>query len=252
VVTLQLDNDSSTILTQTALTSIIQPQATVGLPPHQVETASSDGNVDSNNGLVDPTITPGSGAGSTENSVNYLYGADGSDDLIGSDDTDVLNGGRGNDTYNAGAGNDILIYDPADQKIDGGAGTDVLRSDEAALGLLNNVGVAMDATTGFSLVEVVPFKQNIKNIEVLLITDDAESSPFKGGLLNLTAQDVLDITDPNDHALSVLGNPGDVVHLGNGGWTNAGALDANGFQTYSQTLNGINLLLHIEHTIVVT
>ena len=134
--------------------------------------------------------------------------------MTGDNDTDVLNGGAGNDTLLGGDGNDILIYDSADQKIDGGGGTDVLRTDEAAFGLLNNVGVATDAATGFSVVEVVPFKQNIKNIEVLLITDDAESSPFKGGLLNLTAQDVLDMTDPNNHTLTVLGNPGDVVNLG--------------------------------------
>lgn len=76
-------------------------------------------------------------------------------------------------------------------------------------------GVETDAATGFSVVEVVPFKQNIKNIEVLLITDDAGSSPTKGGLLNLTAQDVLDITDAN-HQLFVSGNPGDVVNLGTG------------------------------------
>ena len=216
MVTLKLDNDDSILVDQTALTSIIQPQATVGLHPHQPETASFDGNADANNGLSDPTITPGPGAGSAENTVNYLYGADGRDDLTGGNDTDVLNGGAGNDTYIGGAGNDILIYDPVDQKMDGGSGTDVLRTDEAAFGLLNNVGVATDAATGFSVVEVVPFKQNIKNIEVLLITDDAESSPFKGGLLNLTAQDVLDITDPNDHTLTVLGNPGDVVNLGIG------------------------------------
>ena len=88
----------------------------------------------------------------------------------------------------------------------------MLRTDEAALGLLNNVGVTTDAATGFSVVEVVPFKQNIKNIEVLLITDDAQSNPTAGGLLNLTAQDVLNITDPNDHTLTILGNPGDVVN----------------------------------------
>ena len=136
--------------------------------------------------------------------------------MTGDNDTDVLNGGAGNDTFLGGAGNDILIYDPLDQKIDGGAGTDVLRTDEAALGLLNNVGVSKDAATGFDVVEVVPFKQNIKNIEVMLITDDAGSSPTKGGLLNLNAQDVLDMTDPNNHTLTVLGNPGDVVNLGNG------------------------------------
>ena len=130
----------------------------------------------------------------------------------------------------------------------------MLRTDEAALGLLNNVGVTTDAATGFSVVEVVPFKQNIKNIEVLLITDDAESSPFKGGLLNLTAQDVLDMTDPNNHTLTILGNPGDVVNLGIGvsAWNNnGGALDANGFHTFTQTFDGINLILKVEHDVVV-
>src|SRR6185312_14057223 len=153
-----------------------------------------------------------------------------------------------------GIGNDILIYGSANQKIDGGDGTDVLRTDEAALGLLNNVGVTTDAATGFSVVEVVPFKQNIKNMEVLLITDDAESSPTKGGLLNLNPQDVLDMTDPNNQ-LTVLGNPGDVVNLGIGAsaWNDNGkALDANGFHTYSQTFDGVDLMLKVEHTVVVT
>ena len=121
--------------------------------------------------------------------------------MTGGDDTDVLNGGAGNDPLLGGIGNDILIYDSENQKIDGGDGTDVLRTDEAAFGLLNNVGVKTDAATGFPVVEVVPFKQNIKNIEVLLITDDAESNPTTGGLLNLTAKDVLNITDPIDHTL---------------------------------------------------
>ena len=152
-----------------------------------------------------------------------------------------------------GAGNDILIYNLDDQKIDGGDGTDVLRTDEAAFGLLNNVGVTTDAATGFSVVEVVPFKQNIKNIEVLLITDDAESNPTEGGLLNLTAQDVLDMTDPTDHTLHILGNHGDVVNLGIGAsaWNDNGkALDANGFHTFTQTFDGINLILKVEHDVV--
>ena len=90
----------------------------------------------------DPTITAGSGAGSAVNTVNYQYGAVGSDNLTGDNDTDVLKGGTGNDTLLGNDGNDILIYDSESQKIDGGAGTDVLRSDEAAFGLLSNVGVA--------------------------------------------------------------------------------------------------------------
>ena len=89
---------------------------------------------------------------------------------------------------------------------------------------------------------------------MLLITDDAESSPTKGGLLNLTAQDVLDMTDPIDHTLHILGNPGDVVNLGIGvsAWNDNGrALDANGFHTFTQTFDGINLILKVEHDVVV-
>ena len=108
---LELDNDNSIVLDQTALTAIIQPNSLTPLIPNQTETASVDGDAAANNGLFDPTITPGSGAGSAENTVNYQYGADGSDDLTGDNDTDVLNGGTGNDTLLGGAGNDILIYD---------------------------------------------------------------------------------------------------------------------------------------------
>ena len=118
---LELDNDNSIILDQTALTAIIQPNDLTPLIPNQAETASVDGNAAANN-LVDPTVTPGSGAGSAENTVNYQYGAAGDDDLTGDNDTDVLNGGAGNDKLVGGDGNDILIYDSVSQKIDGGAG----------------------------------------------------------------------------------------------------------------------------------
>ena len=89
---------------------------------------------------------------------------------------------------------------------------------------------------------------------MLLITDDAESNPTEGGLLNLTAKDVLDMTDPIDHSLHVLGNPGDVVNLGIAvsAWNDNGkALDANGFHTFTQTFDGINLILKVEHDVVV-
>ena len=151
-------------------------------------------------------------------------------------------------------GNDILIYDPADQKIDGGAVLTCCVPMRLPSACLITWALITDAATGFSLVEVVPFKQNIKNVEVLLITDDAESSPTKGGLLNLTAKDVLDMTDPIDHTLHVLGNPGDVVNLGIGvsAWNDNGkALDANGFHTFTQTFDGINLILKVEHDVVV-
>ena len=85
---------------------------------------------------------------------------------------------------------------------------------------------------------------------MLLITDDAESSPTKGGLLKLAAQDVPDITDPNNHTLHTFGQSRRVVDLGIGAsaWNDNGtALDANGFHTFTQTFDGINLIVKIEH-----
>ena len=107
---LELDNDNSIILNQTALTAIIQPDSLTPLSPNQTETASVDGDEAANNEF-DPTITAGSGAGSAVNTVNYQYGAVGSDNLTGDNDTDVLKGGTGNDTLLGNDGNDILIYD---------------------------------------------------------------------------------------------------------------------------------------------
>ena len=178
------------------------------------------------------------------NTVNYQYGAAGPDDLIGDNDTDVLNGGAGNDFLFGSDGNDILIYDPVDQKVDGGDGFDVLRIDQAAFGLFNGVGVVTDAATGFTVVDVVPNKASIKNMEMLLITDDADSNPFEGARLTLTAQDVLTIISgennviKDNHTLSIVGNPGDVLDLGTEAsqWNDNGrALDANGFYTFTQT-----------------
>ena len=94
---LELDNDNSILLDQTALTAIIQPNDSTPLSPNQAETASVDGNAAATTVCMIPTITPGSGAGSAENTVNYQYGADGDDDLTGDNDTDVLNGGAGKD-----------------------------------------------------------------------------------------------------------------------------------------------------------
>ena len=74
------------------------------------------------------------------------------------------------------------------------------------------------------------------------------------GLLNLTAEDVLEMTDEK-HQLFVLGNPGDVVNLGTqkSTWNdNGNVLDASGFHTYTRTFDGIDLILKVEHTVVVT
>ena len=49
---LELDNDNSIILDQTALTAIIQPDRPTPLSPHQAETASVDGDEDAQQRFV--------------------------------------------------------------------------------------------------------------------------------------------------------------------------------------------------------
>ena len=259
IVGLELDNTNPTILDQTALTAIIRPDDPTPLSPNQAETASFDGD-GSGNDLFDPTVTSGTGEGSGVNTVNYQYGAAGPDDLIGDNDTDVLNGGPGNDLLFGSDGNDILIYDPVDQKVDGGGGFDVLRIDQAAFGLFNGVGVVTDAATGFSVVDVLAANPPIKNIEMILITDDADSNPFEGARLTLTAQDVLTIISgdnnvlKDNHALSIVGNPGDVLDLDIGPnlnqWADKGQ-GSDGFRSFGQILNSVELILKVENDITV-
>jgi VCBS repeat-containing protein len=254
---LELDNTNPTTLDQTALTAIIRPDQPTG--PLQAETASFDGD-ERLNDLFDPTVTPGDGGGSGVNTVNYLYGAVGSDNLVGDNDTDVLNGGAGTDFLFGSDGSDILVYDPDDQKVDGGGGFDVLRIDQAALGLFNGVGVVTDAATGFSVVDVLAANPPIKDVEMILITDDAGSNPFEGARLALTAQDVLTIISGDNNVIKdnstlyIVGNAGDVVDLDIGTnmnqWADRG-LASDGFRTFGQIFDSVELTLKIENAVSV-
>jgi len=95
----------------------------------------------------------------------------------------------------------------------------------------------------------------IKNMEVLLITDDAQAGgvagPTHGTSLILQASDVLNFTDSN-HKLTIDGSAGDEVHIGTigaGGWTDAG-INGN-FHTYTQTVSGSVVTLNVETSVVV-
>lgn len=64
---------------------------------------------------------------------DMLFGGAGNDVLFGGSGNDVLDGGEGADCLLGGDGNDMIVYDGNDLFVDGGAGTDVLLADTAAL-----------------------------------------------------------------------------------------------------------------------
>ena len=95
VVALELDNDNSILLDQTALTAIIQPSSGTTT---QTETPSFDGNELPNNGVLTPLLRQVLEQVRPRIPSIICTAPTWSDDLTGSDDTDVLNGGAGNDT----------------------------------------------------------------------------------------------------------------------------------------------------------
>ena len=228
---------------RTAITAVINPDSP---PATQPMTLSTDGDAAVN--------TPVDGGGGI---VNYLYGASGSDVLTGSNDVDFLNGGPGSDTLLGNGGNDILVFDPADvgvNSINGGAGTDVLRIDQGALALFNGGATVSD---GGLTVADVDLRGNlaIHDIEVLLITDDANGDATKGTRLDIDVADVFNMTAGTNvsatRTLYVDGNEGDVLDIGSG-WIDAGVVD--GYHNFTHTNfngSGIDLLLKVENSVAV-
>jgi hypothetical protein len=257
---LELDN-SPNDAQAAALTAVITPSNTLD----QAHTESTDG-TQANQSLTPPAATAGTGnAVPSQNTVHYVYGADGNDTLTGGNDTDVLNGGVGDladdgaqtsfDSLLGGAGNDILVFDPLDALIDGGSGADVLRIDQGALFLFNNPG-SSTATVNIS-------GEPIQNIEVLLITDEAvvnvdgssRNVLTSGTTLTLSAADVLNFADDTLDAdgiaantLFIAGNVGDTVSLTGTGWS-GGVVDAQGFAVWTN-VNGATVKVEDEVAVV--
>ncbi len=199
---------------QFAMTAVFTPHTSLDQAP----VASLDGD-HTGSTLNDPSATQ----------VNYLFGASGNDTLNGGNGTDFLNGGAGNDSLHGGNGNDILVYDSHDINLDGGAGIDVLRLDNSA-NLVGNTA--------------------IKNVEVLLITDDAASSPTAGSTVALHASDVINFTDDHN-ALFVRGSAGDTLNIGTG-WT-VGNSTHTDFTLYTHQPSVGNLVqLYVDDHVTVT
>ncbi|MCM2297690.1 hypothetical protein, partial [Rhodoferax sp.] len=216
VTSLILDDDSSISSDQTALVAVVTPNDP---PATQALTDSMDGD-GTGTAMTDTTPTV----------VNYLYGAGGDDVLNGNSGTDILNGGTGIDSVDGAGGNDMLVYDLADFKLDGGTGDDVLRIDDGALALFNTVGLnqaTVDLTGNTA----------IKNVEVLLLTDDAQGAADKGTTLVLRAEDVLHFTD-SDHVLTIVGNNSDKLDLSDdttATWAQTGTSGDGNFAIWTAT-----------------
>ena len=159
---------------------------------------------------------------------DIIYGQEGDDVIHGGDDNDYLDGGSGADELYGDDGDDVLIYDSADTVVDGGAGIDILR--------LEN-GDDID----FNLLVPNP----IDNIEVIDLDNDIDAN----SLSNLSAQDVLDMTD-SDNELFIIGDNGDSVS-GSGSWNAQGSQSIGGvnYDVYTGTSNSQTVTLYVQDTI---
>lgn len=124
----------------------------------------------------------------SKGSFNYLFGADGNDTIEGSTDPEILNGGNagfnGYDSVDGGGGDDIIVYHP-NSVIDGGfSGFDILRVDQGALELYQSdkSGDPLETSSTIDLTNA-----SVYNIDMILITEDADADSKRGTSLELDA-----------------------------------------------------------------
>jgi hypothetical protein len=119
----------------------------------------------------------------SKGSFNYLFGADGNDMVEGFTDPEVINGGNhgeGFDSLNGGGGDDIIVYHPDDVINGGDSGFDILRVDDGALELYGN-----DSLLSSSNIDLT--NQSMSNIDMILLTEDANADSLRGTQLELDA-----------------------------------------------------------------
>jgi hypothetical protein len=167
-VRISYDNNDSLHHGPVGVTGVIDPSnSSDALQPLQ---PSTDGTADND------TIFGSKG------SFNYLFGADGNDMIEGSSDPEIINGGNhgeGFDSLSGGSGDDIIVYHP-DDVIDGGAGFDILRIDDGALELHGN-----DSLLSSSNIDLT--NQSVTDMDMILITEDANADSLRGTQLELDA-----------------------------------------------------------------
>ncbi len=143
---------------------------------------------------------------------DIVRAGDGDDYIEAGAGDDLIDGGAGNDDIKAGAGNDVIIYDNADGKVDGGIGLDTL--------YLNKN-------------ETIDFANLANKVDSIETIESKDSVTFT--LNNITAQDVLDVSD-NDK-LFIQGNTDDKVSVAgwnaNGNHTEGSGVEATQYSVYT-------------------
>jgi hypothetical protein len=192
---LSYDNNDSLHNGPVGLTAVIDPaNSSDALQPLQ---PSTDGTADND------TIFGSKG------SFNYLFGADGNDMIEGLTDPEIINGGNhgdGFDSLNGGGGDDIIVYH-ADDIIDGGGGFDILRVDDGALELYGNDSLLSSSNIDLSF-------QSMSNLDMILITEDADADSLRGTQLELDTFTADSMTRP---AGSESGEPANLYIVGSKG-----------------------------------
>ncbi|MBV1719595.1 MAG: hypothetical protein KMY51_06265, partial [Desulfomicrobium sp.] len=126
---------------------------------------------------------------------DLLSGLAGNDTLDGGADNDTLIGGAGNDLLIGGAGDD-LIHAGAGDTVDGGAGFDVLRSEDVHLDVASSTTM-----TGIERIDLSGVGESLR------VTGDA-----------IVSNGVFDPIGDGAHALIVTGDAGDLVDLRGDTW----------------------------------
>jgi Ca2+-binding RTX toxin-like protein len=136
---------------------------------------------------------------------------------LGGEGNDRLDGGRGTDMIDAGGGNDLIVWDPLDAGLAGGAGFDILGVGQGDLDLSASGGA-------------------LSGIEMMDMRGGEASTAV------LTATDVLEVSDSD--ALTVLGDAGDSLAAGPG-WADGGT-DAAGLRVFTQDVSGTMATLVVQ------
>ncbi len=219
-------------------------------------------------GALTQTLTEsndGTGSGETlsgsKSDVLLVYGAGGTDTLNGDTGMDILRGGPGVDTLHGNDGNDVLVYGSGDHMF-GDKGFDILRIDDGAIQLTKYEDGSLAGPITNLLVTL--HGQDIHDIELILITQEAVPDAAHGTTLALSAQDVLSFTDATKdaeagntydaHTLFIVGSAGDQLNLDSGvssgghtytavdtGTTNTAAAPGMTFEVYNIQDNGVTV-----------
>ncbi|MBF0587453.1 VWA domain-containing protein, partial [Prosthecochloris sp. N2] len=188
------------------------------LPSNINETWTGTGSDETHNATSQNDYLDGKGGD------DMLYGLGGNDIVKGGDGDDLLDGGNGPDIVLGGQGADTLVFDASDTVIDGGNGD----GDDT---LILDSGDDIDFASLSNDVVV--------NIEIIDLTENGNHD-----ISNLSAQDVLDITDGNNE-LYILGDGSDSVS-GNG-WNSSGS--GSGYDVYTAVVATETVTLYVQDSI---